>query len=31
MLRDAMDAGEDLNHVYLEGDGELVCEEIQND
>ena len=29
MLRDAMDAGADLKHVYLEGDGELVCEEIQ--
>jgi len=26
-LRDEIDSGERLNHVYFEGDGELVCVE----
>tara|TARA_R100000329_G_scaffold33298_2_gene31070 strand:+ start:701 stop:880 length:180 start_codon:yes stop_codon:yes gene_type:complete len=30
-LRDEIDIGERLNHVYFEGDGELVCVEVKDD
>lgn len=30
-LRDEIDIGERLNHVYFEGDGELVCAEVKDD
>ena len=30
-LRDEMDVGERLNHVYFEGDGELVCVEVKEE